>query len=155
MKLTLLYAGAVGGRRKSIPEVVGIPQLVPSQMFRNAEVIGGMDAEMLAAFGGMPPGSSATQPTCIPPSQLEPPTAPTIPSSIPPSTTIQPQLTHPQSMPPPGILTVSSEDLAGIAGQGAIAWDPSQPPPAGYLLVAVLIPNSINISCCHLKQPSP
>ena len=47
-------------------------------------------------------------------------------------------------MPPPGIPTVSSEDLAGIAGQGAIAWDPSQPPPAGYLLVAVPIPNSIN-----------
>ena len=120
-------------------------QLVPSQMFRSAEVIGGMDAEMLASFGGMLPGSSATQPTkWVPPSQLEPPTVPTVRSSIPPSTTIQPQPTHTQSMPPPGILTVSSEDLAGIAGQDAIAWDPSQPPPAGYLLVAVPIPNSIN-----------
>ena len=122
-------------------------QPVLSQMFGSAEVIRGMDAEMLTAFGGMLPGSSTTQPTRVQLSQLdfiEPPTAPTIPSSIPPSTEVQPQLTHVQSMPPPGVLTVSSEDLAGIAGQGAIAWDPSQPPPAGYLLVAVPIPNSIN-----------
>lgn len=123
------------------------PQSVPSQMFRNIDAIGGMDAQMLAALGGMLPGSSPTRPAHVQPSQLDlidPPTAPTIPSSVPPSTKLQQQLTHIQSMPPPGIPTVSSEDLAGIAGQGAIAWDPSQPPPAGYLLVAVPIPNSIN-----------
>jgi hypothetical protein len=122
-------------------------QPVSSQVFGNVEVIGEMDAQMLAAFGGMLPGSSTTQPTHVQPSQLdliEPPTALTIPSSMLPSAQLQPQLTHIQSVPPPGIPTVSSEDLAGIAGQGAIAWDPSQPPPAGYLLVAVPIPNSIN-----------
>jgi len=123
------------------------PQPVSSHVFRNVEVIGGMDVQMLAAFGGVPPSSSTAQPTNVQPSQLdliEPPTAPTMPSSMPPSTNLQPQPTHIQNMPPPGIPTVSSEDLAGIAGQGAIAWDPSQPPPAGYLLVAVPIPNSIS-----------
>ena len=128
-------------------------QSVLSLMSGSVEVIGGMDAQMLPHFGGMLPGSSATQPTRVQPSQpsqpsqpdlLELPMAPTLPSSIPPSTKTQPQLTHIQRMPPPGVFTVSSEDLAGIAGQGAIAWDPSQPPPAGYLLVAVPIPNSIN-----------
>ena len=110
-------------------------------------IIGGMDAQMLAALGGMQPSSSTTQFAHAQPSQLdllESLTTPTIPSSISPSTKLQQQVTHIQSMPPPGIPTVSSEDLAGIAGQGAIAWDPSQPPPAGYLLVAVPIPNSIN-----------
>jgi hypothetical protein len=118
------------------------PQPVPSQMVRNVEIIGGMAAQML---GGTLPGSSTTQPARVQPSQLdliEPTAAPTTPSSIPPSSKLQQQLTHIQNMPPPGIPTVSSEDLAGIAGQGAIAWDPSQPPPAGYLLVAVPIPSS-------------
>jgi len=120
------------------------PQPVPSQVLRNVEVIGGMDAPRL---GGMLPGSSPTRPAHVKPGQpdlIEPPAAATIPSSMSPSTKLQQRLTHIQSMPPPGIPTVSSEDLAGFAGQGAIAWDPSQPPPAGYLLVAVPIPSSIN-----------
>ena len=123
------------------------PQPTPSQIFRDAESIGGMGAQMLAALGGMLPGSSTTQFAHVQPSQLdllESLTTPTKPSSISPSTKLQQRVTHIQSMPPPGIPTVSSEDLAGIAGQGAIAWDPSQPPPAGYLLVAVPIPNSVN-----------
>ena len=110
-------------------------------------IIEGMDAQMLAALDGMLPSSSTTQFAHAQPSQLdlsESLTTPTMPSSISPSTKLQQQVTHIQSMPPPGIPTVSSEDLAGIAGQGAIAWDLSQPPPAGYLLVAVPIPNSIN-----------
>ena len=122
------------------------PQPVSPQMFRNVET---MDAQMLAALGGMLPGSFTTQFAHVQPSQLdliESLSSPTIPPSMPPSSKSQQQVTHIQSMPPPGIPTVSSEDLAGIAGQGAIAWDPSQPPPAGYLLVAVPIPNSINLA---------
>ncbi len=129
----------------AIPSISSQP--VSPQMFRNVETIGGMERQMLGALGAMLPGSSTTQFAHAQPNQLdliESLPAPTIPSSMPPSTNLQQQVTHIQSMPPPGIPTVSSEDLAGIAGQGAIAWDPSQPPPAGYLLVAVPIPNSIN-----------
>jgi len=139
----------IGGPGTDIKMSSMVHQPVPSSVFRSAGAIGGMGPQVLAVVRDMLPGSSATRPMRAQPSQLglvDPPTAPAIPSSLPPSSTIQPQLAHIQGMPRPrsDIPTVSSEDLAGIAGQGAIAWDPSQPPPDGYLLVAVPISKTIN-----------
>ena len=113
-------------------------QIVPSRMFRSVELSGGMDAEALAVFGGMLHGPPATQPTHVQPGPLdftEPPTAPRIPPSM-------PRPVHFQSRSP--IPKFESEVLASLVGEKAIAWDPSEPTPQGWVLVAVPVPNPIN-----------
>jgi hypothetical protein len=148
LDLSEMHAGPPPPTLPPPSAIIGVsstaPQPVPSQVSGSVEVIGGMDSNMLATYGGMLPGSSGALPT-VQPNQCDliaPPPAP-IPPSI---TKMPPQAMHIQSMPPPGIPTVSSEDLAGMAGQSAIAWDPNHPPPAGYLLVAVPIQNSVGPS---------